>query len=174
MGGDIERIFRSHYGAFCSFASKYVRDDAVVEDIVQDAFVTLLERSPHFDTETHLKNFLYVTIRNACLNYIRDEEAKNRYVEAQVREEKTESFEEEIILSEVYQELANAVAELPEECRKVFELCYFQGKDNNEAAEILGISVNTVRTQKARGKKILREKLKDVYPLALLLLDLLG
>ena len=174
MGGDIERIFRSHYGAFCSFASKYVRDDVVVEDIVQDAFVALLEKSLKFESEAHLKNFLYVTIRNACLNYIRDEEAKNRYVEAQAREEKTESFEEEIILSEVYQELANAVAELPEECRKVFELCYFQGKDNNEAAEILGISVNTVRTQKARGKKILREKLKDVYPLALLLLDLLG
>ena len=174
MEGDIERIFRSHYGAFCNFASKYVRDHAVVEDIVQDAFVTLLEKSPKFDTEGHLKNFLYVTIRNACLNYIRDEEAKNRYLEAQAKEENTENFEEEIILSEVYQELANAVADLPEECRKVFELCYFQGKDNSEAAEILGISVNTVRTQKARGKKILREKLKDVYPLALLLLDLLG
>ena len=62
---------------------------------------------------------------------------------------------------------------LPEECRKVFDLCYFQGMDNTQAAEALGVSVNTVKTQKARGKKILRENLKDLYPLLLLFLDLL-
>lgn len=173
MSGDVERVFRNHYGSLCYFASKYVRDEAVVEDIVQDAFVALLEKSPKFESDTHVKNFLYLSIRNACLNYIRDEQAKARYMEAQTREEQTENFEENIILSEVYQELANAVAALPEECRKVFELCYFQGMDNSQAAEALGISINTVRTQKARGKKMLREKLKDVYPLAVLFLDLL-
>lgn len=174
MNSDVERIFKEHYGSFCYFASKYVRDESVVEDIVQDAFVALLEKTPRLDSDSHVKNFLYLTIRNACLNYIRDEQAKTRYLEEQTREEKTENFEDNIILSEVYQELANAVASLPSECRKVYELCYFQGMDNHQAAKALGISVNTVRVQKARGKKILQEKLKHLYPLAALLLDLLG
>ena len=41
-------------------------------------------------------------------------------------------FEESIILTEIYRELALAVEKLPEECRKVFHLCYFQGLDNEK------------------------------------------
>ena len=66
-------------------------------------------------------------------------------------------------------ELAADVEKLPEECRKVFQLCYFQGLDNESAAQELGLSVNTVKAQKARGKKILRENLKDILSLLMLL-----
>ncbi len=173
MMNSIEEIFKNHYGSLCYFASRYVQDENVVEDLVQDVFVSLLEKSPRFDSEAHLKNFLYLSIRNACLNYIRDRQAQSRYMEAKGRENLSECFEDDIILTEVYRELTAAVVHLPEECRKVFDLCYFQGMDNTQAAEVLGVSVNTVKTQKARGKKILRENLKDLYPLLLLFLDLL-
>ena len=84
-------------------------------------------------------------------------------------EEQTENFEESIILTEIHRELAAAVEKLPEECRKVFQLCYFQGLDNERVAQEFGVSVNTVKTQKARGKRILRENLKDIFPLLMLL-----
>lgn len=84
-------------------------------------------------------------------------------------EEWAENFEESIILTEIYRELAAAVEKLPEECRKVFQLCYFHFADNESAAQELGLSVNTVKAQKARGKKILRENLKDILPLLMLL-----
>ena len=43
------------------------------------------------------------------------------------------------------------------------------GLDNESAAQELGLSVNTVKAQKARGKKILRENLKDILSLLMLL-----
>lgn len=86
-----------------------------------------------------------------------------------MREEQLENFEENIILTEIHRELTAAVEKLPEECRKVFNLCYFQGLDNESTARELGLSINTVKAQKARGKKILKENLKDIFPLLMLL-----
>ena len=164
---NIEVIFKEYYGSLCYFASRFLKD--VIEDLVQDVFITLLEKKMFFQSEIHLKNFLYLSIRNSCLNYIRSMRSKDRYIASLAYEEWAENFEESIILTEIYRELAAAVEKLPEECRKVFQLCYFQGLDNESAAQELGLSVNTVKAQKARGKKILRENLKDILPLLMLL-----
>ena len=151
---NIEVIFKEYYGSLCYFASRFLKDEEVIEDLVQDVFITLLEKKMFFQSEIHLKNFLYLSIRNSCLNYIRSTRSKDRYIAS---------------LTEIHRELAAAVEKLPEECRKVFQLCYFQGLDNESAAQELGLSVNTVKAQKARGKKILRENLKDILSLLMLL-----
>lgn len=169
----VERVFKEYYSSLCYFASKYLQDEEMVEDVVQDVFITLLEKKTLFQTEIHLKNFLYLSVRNACLNHIRNTHSKDRYLASLSREEETENFEENIILTEVHQELAVAVSSLPEECRKVFDLCYFQGLDNEKAAMELGLSINTVKAQKARGKKILKENLKNIFPMVLLFLNIL-
>ena len=165
---NIEVIFKEYYGSLCYFASRFLKDEEVIEDLVQDVFITLLEKML-FQSEVHLKNFLYLSIRNSCLNYIRSTRSKDRYIASLAYEEQAENFEESIILTEIHRELAAAVEKLPEECRKVFQLCYFQGLDNESAAQELGLSVNTVKAQKARGKKILKENLKDIFPLLMLL-----
>ena len=166
---NIEVIFKEYYGSLCYFASRFLKDEEVIEDLVQDVFITLLEKKMFFQSEVHLKNFLYLSIRNSCLNYIRSTRSKDRYIASLAYEEQAENFEESIILTEIHRELAAAVEKLPEECRKVFQLCYFQGLDNESAAQELGLSVNTVKAQKARGKKILRENLKDSLSLLMLL-----
>lgn len=162
---DVELVFKEYYGSLCYFASKYLQDEEVIEDIVQDIFITLLEKKTQFQSETHLKNFLYLSVRNGCLNYLRNLRSRDRYIASLPSGDQEESFEDNIILTEVHRELAAAVGKLPEECRKVFELCYFQGLDNDSAAKELGLSINTIKAQKARGKKMLKESLKDLMPL---------
>ena len=159
---NIEVIFKEYYGSLCYFASRFLKDEEVIEDLVQDVFITLLEKKMFFQSEVHLKNFLYLSIRNSCLNYIRSTRSKDRYIASLAYEEQAENFEESIILTEIHRELAAAVG-------KLFQLCYFQGLDNESAAQELGLSVNTVKAQKARGKKILRENLKDILSLLMLL-----
>lgn len=161
---DIESVFKEYYGSLCYFASKYLQDEEVIEDVVQDIFITLLEKKTQFQSVIHLKNFLYLSVRNGCLNHMRNLRSRDRYIASLAYDERVESFEENIILTEIYRELADAVNKLPEECRKVFELCYFQGLDNESAANELGLSVNTIKAQKVRGKKILKESLKDLMP----------
>ena len=130
---NIEVIFKEYYGSLCYFASRFLKDEEVIEDLVQDVFITLLEKKMFFQSEVHLKNFLYLSIRNSCLNYIRSTRSKDRYIASLAYEEQAENFEESIILTEIHRELAAAVEKLPEECRKVFQLCYFQGLDSKSA-----------------------------------------
>ena len=76
-----------------------------------------------------------------------------------------------IIRSEIYQEIMKAVKELPPRCQHVFELAFIDQKTNEEIAEELHLSVNTVRVQKNKAKQLLQLKLKDLYPLVLFFLN---
>lgn len=169
----VESIFREYYSSLCYFAIRYVEDEIAGEDIVQDIFASLLEKKVEFSSTLHLKNFLYLSVKNACLNYLRKGNAYQKYA-AKIGKESQEGEEylvQNIIATEVYRELAEAVASLPPECRKVFEACYFEGLDNEKAAQKLGISIFTVKAQKARGKKILKENLRHLFPFIALILE---
>lgn len=170
----VEDVFRTYYAPLCYFASNYIKEEGVVEDLVQDLFTGLIEKKTQFQSELHLKNFLYISVKNACLNCIRRDNSRERYLKASENQyEEDDSLVQHIIATEVYKELAAALANLPNECRKVFEACYFEGLDNEKAAEKLGISIFTVKAQKARGKKLLKENLKDLFPLIVMLFDML-
>lgn len=169
---DVEQVFISWYASLCYFAFRHVRDNEVAEDIVREIFVRLLEKKPVFESELHLKNFMYRTTKNDCLNYLRQRLSHERYVEYMRREGEAEEEDCQVMEAEIFATLRKAVEQLPTECRKVFELCYFEGLDNAAAAGMLHISVETVKAQKKRGKKILRDKLGGLYPLFVLLLSL--
>ena len=155
---EVEKIFTSWYSSLCYFAFRYVQDDETARDIVQEVFVRLMEKRQAFQSEQHLKNFLYLTIKNDCLNHLR-----NRL---------SDEFECRMIETEIFSRLRKAIEKLPRECRKVFELCYFEGMNNEKAAQTLRISIETVKAQKKRGKQILRKNLQELYPLFALLFGL--
>ncbi|WP_353889984.1 sigma-70 family RNA polymerase sigma factor [uncultured Alistipes sp.] len=154
---EIERCFRKYYGALCFFASRYVEDPDKAEDLVQDCFVRLLEREFSFDSEDHLKNYLYAAVRNGCLNFLRD----NRAVafpppDILLSCADTDDAAEEIVSAEVIRRLIARIDDLPPQCRQVMRLSYVNGWDNESVADRLGLSVNTVRAQKMRGKMLLK------------------
>ena len=72
-----------------------------------------------------------------------------------------------------YQQLYKALHQLPEQCKQVFTLCCLQDMKYREAADLLGISINTVRTQMGRAYKILRNSLDNKTFLNLLFLRFL-
>lgn len=168
----VEEIFKEYYAPLCYFASKFLPDSAEAEDVVQDIFTDLMEKKRRFETILHLKNFLYLSVRNACISLMRKGNSRERYLTFFEGDQQDETLQQAIITTEIYKELAEAVDKLPPECRKVFELSYFQGLDNESVALRLHLSVNTVKAQKARGKKILKENLKDLYPLFLIFLGI--
>ena len=58
-----------------------------------------------------------------------------------------------MIETEIFSRLRKAIEKLPRECRKVFELCYFEGMNNEKAAQTLRISIETVKAQKKRANR---------------------
>lgn len=153
---EIERCFRKYYGALCFFASRFVEDPDKAEDLVQDCFVRLLERQPAFESEAHLKNYLYAAVRNGCLNALRDNRIVSPLPGTEMSAADADDASEQIVSAEVIRRLMERIDDLPPQCRRVMRLSYVEGWDNESVADLLGLSVNTVRAQKMRGKMLLK------------------
>ncbi len=70
---------------------------------------------------------------------------------------------ERMIEAEVLGEVYKALQKLPEGCRKVINLSYFEGLSNQEVADRLNVSINTVKTQKLRALKMLRLSFRYIF-----------
>ena len=77
-------------------------------------------------------------------------------------------FEDTVLEEEVHRIVAQEIEKLPEEQRKVVYF-HMEGKNNLEIAEIMQISVNTVKTHKARARKTLKNKLDNLFIITVLL-----
>ena len=160
-------LFVAHYGDLCNYASLFVpRHDA--EDVVSDIFTGLIETKNPSDIS---RNYLYTSVKNRCLNRIRNAQSDKAYQEY-IAERLSEYFEvpDESMLRDIKNQLCNAIKELPERYRQTFILSRFYGLSNKEIAEKLGLSVRTVESYMTSALKILRFVLKDYLFLVLMLI----
>lgn len=156
---NVEHLFKQYYARLCYFAYQIINNKDSAEDIVQDAFVKYWKCTCAFTNESSSKNYLYITVRNACLNMLRHEGITTKFFAAQdkssVQEEKGLAH---IIKAEALGQIHKAIETLPPGCGKILKLAYFEKLKNEEIAAHLGISINTVKTQKARALHLLRLK----------------
>lgn len=164
----VKQLFERYYASMVLFAQSYIPDQEVAKDIVQDIFLVLIRSQEKFTTIEHLKTYLYSTVKNRCLKHIRHQNVKVRYKQYVLTNENEEAnYHERILDEEVFSLLNQAIQELPAQCKNVF-LLTLEGKSNPEIAEILGIGIETVKSHKKTGKKILYIKLKDTIACFLL------
>lgn len=155
----MKNIFDRFYFSLCSFACRYVRDNDIVEDFVQEAFLKLWERKTEMKQLFEVKGFLYVSVRNLCLDHLKHQKVKARNQETLVRElESSEEVSGYILEKEVDGLIYEALRELPERSRQVVVMT-MRGSSNDKIAEDLLVSVNTVKTLKLRAYQVLRKKL---------------
>ena len=165
-----KQIFSGLNYRLCFFARSFVNDPAEAEDIVQDAFIKLWDRRETFNDLTAVKAFLYLSVKNACINYAKHVKVADKYLSALDNPIDDQIMVNKIIESEVLEEIHKALIALPEGSRKIIQLSYFDGLSNQEVADYLKKSINTVKTQKVRALRTLRVLLQEVSPVLLLLI----
>ena len=107
-----DAFFRLHYRPLCYFAAQLMGDPSEAEDIVKDSFVKLWHKHTGFDSPHAIKAFLYVTTRNACINFLRRLKVKNTfsrefaYLEESRRDELVLN---QLIRAEFMQEIYNEI-----------------------------------------------------------------
>lgn len=162
-------LYDKYFEALYLFGLKYVANREVVEDIIQESFVKVWEKRSSFFYEAALKSFLYKTVRNSCLNYLEHQKVCKKYENQGAKDlESNEFFLNTLIEEEVNRIISEALQKLPESARLIY-LLSLKGLKNSEIAEDLDISINTVKTQKQRANKFLKEKLKDLFSILFLL-----
>jgi RNA polymerase sigma-70 factor, ECF subfamily len=163
-----EMIFREWYTPLVRFADSLLRDTDMAEDCVQRVFIRVWEKREEIAIELSVKAYFYRAVRNACLNVI-----KHRKVEAEYSREHLAlsgiSSEMDTGTGELEQAIARAIASLPDQCRKVFELSRFEGMKYAEIAESLNISVKTVENHMGKALRMMRAELGDYLPVFLLI-----
>ena len=165
-----EQLFRSFFPGLVLFAQKYVPDQDTAKEIAHNVFLNLWEKKEKIDTSSSLKSYLFTSVHNRCLNYIRDQKKFDRDESHFERLDSTEFTDASDLLEEqeLEQRIYDALQALPEKCREVFTLNRFEGLKYTEIAEKLGISVKTVESQMSKALKILREKLIDYLTILIL------
>jgi len=161
-----EELFKLLYPSMCHFACNYV-DEGDAEDIAQEAFIKLWNERDRYDDISSLKSYLYVLVKNLCLNHLRHNKIEEKYI-INVDRNELFQFNNHVIEEETYRILQQAIESLPKQRSKIMMLT-LQGLQNKEIAERLDISVNTVKTLKYKSLKALRHSLKDYFYLLLML-----
>lgn len=161
-----ERLFSDYYGILVCYAQKYTKREDIAEDIVQDVFASLWEENRIFPSQANFRSFLYISIRNAAFDYLRHQNVESRYIEEALTVNRFLS-DDSSQKEEVFRLLFKQIDLLPERCREIF-LLHLEGYDNDAIAKKLSLSIETVKTQKKRAMKTLRnnlkEKLQKKYP----------
>ena len=165
-----EELFRSFFPSLVLFAQKFVPDQDTAKEIVHNVFLNLWEKREQVDMSSSLKSYLFTSVNNRCLNYIRDQK---KFDKDETRFQRLDSTEfsdgvDRLEEQELEQRIYDALQSLPEKCREIFMLNRFEGLKYAEIAEKLNISVKTVETQMSKGLKILREKLVDYLGMIIL------
>lgn len=164
-----KKLYELFYAALCSYVNGMVKDQDAAQDIVQDTLIKIWKSERIFPDMKDLTWYLYRSAYNNALFYLRTL-ANRKHILGHLPAEEPEMPEEQFAITvreELIRQLYVYIEELPEERKKIL-LLSIEGHSGNEIAHLLGISINTVKTQKSRGFKYLREKLKDSVLLFLL------
>lgn len=168
-----ERVFRLYYPQLTLFANRFLNDLDLSQEVVSDTFTYLWERREFLDSIGSLKSYLYKTVQNRCLNYLKHRKIESEYVNYLLRngltQHATESFLSAYDEKDLRLHIHRAIENLPEKCKAVFKLSRYSHLKNREIAESLNISQKTVERQITIALEKLRNSLKHHLLLLLLL-----
>ena len=125
-------LYDEYYRILVTMSFRMTKSLEESEDIVQELFTRILEEQLTFENEAHIRSFLYSSVRNLTINYLRHHQVRLNHEEyikshSSPTNENDDSFQKE----ELYRQLYRYIDALPKSQRDVFVLA-MQGKKNNE------------------------------------------
>lgn len=156
-----EQLFRDNYDKAYYLALRILHDDEASKDVVADAFELVWRRLQDSDVDK-LSSYLLTAVKNVCLDYIRKQNIRNRYVQASVQAVGKLSFnpEEVDLHEEKIQTIMRSLDELTPRTQQIVTMCYVQRKKYREVAEELGISESAVKKHIMQALSYMRQKFK--------------
>ena len=158
-----ELLFLKYYPGLVQYASQFTADQMDSEEIVQEFFVRFWEKRKQNIQLPSLKSYLFLSIKNACLNYLKHKKVEQKYIlEMKKLSDHHLVYNPNLYLdTELQDVVTKAIDLLPEKCREIFVMSRVQGLKNDEIASELNLSKRTVETQISKALKFLRSELKD-------------
>jgi RNA polymerase sigma-70 factor (ECF subfamily) len=158
-------------------ALKLLGDAQEAEDVLQETFLSAFEAMDRFEGRSQLSTWLYRIAYNASLMRLRKRKQKTTFsldhplggdedgveIAGRYLVDWSTMPDGQLLSAEARQEMDRAIAELPETLRSTFILRDIQGLSGAETAEVLGITVQAVKTRLHRARLWLRDRLSAYF-----------
>jgi RNA polymerase sigma-70 factor, ECF subfamily len=145
------RMAEEYAGRLYSVAYRMLANRADAEDAVQRALLKCFAARTSYSPQWAVSTWLYRALTNVCIDELRRRRVRMDADHADLSPGAGSTVERV--------DLTRALATVPREARMLLALHYVDGLGYRELAKIRGISVNTVKSQLARGKAILKKAL---------------
>ncbi len=157
----LELLFKTHYAPLCRFAKNILKDKDQAEDMVQEVFLKIWDKRHELKVSSSLKAYLFMAVKNHCLNTLKLNERKNWLDEDMENDTLLSNNEVESKLNAKHlnEKIQQAIDLLPEKCKLTFQLSRHEEMSYKEIAELMNVSVKTVENQMGKALAFLRKNL---------------
>jgi RNA polymerase sigma-70 factor (ECF subfamily) len=159
-----EVLYYRYYALLCHVAYRRVPSEEIVEEIVQDVWVNFWQKAGQLDSFSNIQAYLYVTLRNKILHYLRSEKIRkyyeNKFQELELLSRNRQQFSDVVLSEKAMLELIqDTISSLPPQCKEAFILSREEQLSYREIAERMRLSISTVEKHIMKALQILRLKL---------------
>ncbi|QTD38274.1 RNA polymerase sigma factor [Polaribacter batillariae] len=155
------QLYNLYSKAMFVIAFRYTKNRFVAEDIMQEAFIKAFKKIESYKEEVAFGAWLKRIVINQSIDYLKKNKLElvsiNEEVYKKQDEDDSWKVDSEISVATIVKQINS----LKEKYRLVLTLYLLEGYDHQEISEILNITENTSRTHLLRGKKLLKEQLKN-------------
>lgn len=151
-----------HWSGLVRFGHDLLGSTDAAKDVVQEALIRLWERRREFEGRGSVRNYLLQTVRRLALNELRGRRVRERPdVEQRVRAIRSSPVQPDAEMERggLEDAIERALTKLPDRRREALVLVRFHGLSTREAAEIMGLSTQTVANHVCTALKELRKEL---------------
>ena len=159
-----KRLYSKYYKAMLVHAFRFIANQETAKDIVQEVFSNIWERKTVFESEAVAHIYIYNGVRNLALNILNHQKVEKSFVK-QITDKNPEydmngSDEELLMIEHLYDRIFKTLDQLPVKQRQVIFMM-LEGKKVGDIAEVLQVSVTTVKTHRQRALLSLRDRLTN-------------
>ena len=137
-----EQLYKENYARLYYYAFRFITDEEVCKDIVNDVFEKAWLHFEDLKPDTATA-YLYVQTRNRCIDHLR-----HRQVEEQYADE----------MEERVQRIEKCIEQLKDPTKTILKECYFDNKKYQEVAEEFGITIHGIKKHIMKALRLLREE----------------
>lgn len=154
-----KELYDRYAGLFLSMALRYTKQYEEAEDVMIHAFYKIFDKIDSYSGNGSFEGWMKRVVVNEALMHIRKRTNLNLAVEiSDIDQPETENVVDEL----QYEDLLSVLAQLPDGYRTIFNLYVIEGYKHREIAELLGISINTSKSQLILAKKRMRSMLEAI------------
>ena len=157
-----EAIFHRYYARLVTFAFQIIENEAQAQEIASDALFLLYKKQRDFTNVNHLVSYLYVVVRNDCIDYLRSFKAYTIRCKVYTAETLDETDWVNIELDGVLlKRLYDSIENLPVKSRQVIQYLYIDQLSYQKVAELMETTVKNIENIRAYALKKLKRDLNN-------------